>query len=363
MVRHLMRMCMLVLSIAFAACAGGAPPTFQITQLFSNVDGSTQFVELTETAGLDGQSHFAGLELTSTHGGVVKRYTFPHDLPTDQTAHRSIIVALSDATIPGPNYGGYYCCTLPVLNASGYYCCYAPDFLLAVPRFLATDGGTVDFAGVDHVTYDHLPVSGVTSLDRNGNLRAATVPSSAQCLPGVGCGGGRYAIAQGYTHAVEYFHAASGRYFWTVSEPDIDALDSGRLAGWQRTGQSMFVGAVLGAYDGLAKPVCRFFDAARNVHFYSASTDECADVEAHLPELQLETRAAFYVALPDPATGACARDLDINGNEFLSPAYRLWNPATSDHRYTMNAGLRDQLIAQGYVAEGYGPDNVAMCVP
>jgi len=365
MVRELLRFCMLVLSIAVAAHARAAdpPPSFRITQLFSNIDGSVQFVELTETAGQNGQSHFSGLELTSTHGRVVKRYVFDHDLATDQTAHLSIIVALSQSTVPGPNVAGSECCTLPVVNAGGYYCCYAPDFELTVPRFLATDGGTVDFAGVDQVSYDQLPVSGVTSLDRDGNLRAATVPARPGCLPGVGCSTGRYAIAQGYTLAVEYVHTTSGQRFWTVSEPDIDALDSGRLAGWERTRQTIFVAAVQGAYPGLAQPVCRFLDPSTNAHFYSASRDECAAVQANFPQLVLETSAAFYVALPDPATGACGRDLDINGLDYLVPFYRLWNPTTSDHRYTTNAGLRDELLAQGYIAEGYGPDNVAMCVP
>jgi hypothetical protein len=177
------------LALAATGSATATPPSFRISQLFSNVDGSLQFVELTETAGQDGQSHFAGLTLTSTHGAVVKQYVFPHDLPTDQTANLSIVVALSD-------YGA-----LPVNGVTSYFCCYRPDFLLSMPRFLATDGGTIDFAGVDQVTYDHLPVSGVSSIDREGNIRAATVPRTAGCPPGFQC---TYAIAQAYTLAVEY---------------------------------------------------------------------------------------------------------------------------------------------------------------
>jgi hypothetical protein len=44
--------------------------------------------------------------------------------------------------------------------------------------------------------------------------------------------------------------------------------------------------------------------------------------------------------------------------------YRLWNQrADSNHRYTTNPAIRDLMIQQGYIAEGYGPDAVAMCVP
>src|SRR4030095_6455012 len=83
----------LALCAAFASFAAVAdPPTFRIAQIYSNLDGSTLFIRLTETRGLNGQHHFAGLTLTSTHNGLVKQFVFPTDLPTDQTAHRSIVV-------------------------------------------------------------------------------------------------------------------------------------------------------------------------------------------------------------------------------------------------------------------------------
>src|SRR4030095_15716525 len=78
--------------VVVGVTAQAASPTFQITALFSNLDGRVQFIRLTETAGLDGQHGFAGLKLRSTHGGVVKEFTFPHDLP-EPTAHRSVLVA------------------------------------------------------------------------------------------------------------------------------------------------------------------------------------------------------------------------------------------------------------------------------
>jgi hypothetical protein len=46
------------------------------------------------------------------------------------------------------------------------------------------------------------------------------------------------------------------------------------------------------------------------------------------------------------------------------PVYRLWNQrADSNHRYTTDATVRAQMIARGYVSEGYGPLGVAMCAP
>ena len=44
--------------------------------------------------------------------------------------------------------------------------------------------------------------------------------------------------------------------------------------------------------------------------------------------------------------------------------YRLWNQrAHSNHRYTTDTAIKTQMIAKGYVAEGYGPDTVTMCAP
>jgi hypothetical protein len=34
-----------------------------------------------------------------------------------------------------------------------------------------------------------------------------------------------------------------------------------------------------------------------------------------------------------------------------------------NHRYTIDRALRDAMVAKGWVAEGDGPDAVAMCVP
>jgi len=46
------------------------------------------------------------------------------------------------------------------------------------------------------------------------------------------------------------------------------------------------------------------------------------------------------------------------------PVYRVWNDrADTNHRYLTDLALRDVMVAQGGVAEGYGPDRVDMCAP
>lgn len=47
---------------------------------------------------------------------------------------------------------------------------------------------------------------------------------------------------------------------------------------------------------------------------------------------------------------------------FAIPVYRLWNQrADSIHRYTTRAAIEAEMLAAGYVAEGYRADGVVMC--
>jgi hypothetical protein len=35
----------------------------------------------------------------------------------------------------------------------------------------------------------------------------------------------------------------------------------------------------------------------------------------------------------------------------------------ANHRYTTDLAVKVQMVAKGYIAEGYGPDKVMMCAP
>lgn len=178
-------------------------------------------------------------------------------------------------------------------------------------------------------------------------------------LVAVGClAAGASATARAET-VVEYYNATLDHYFITPLAAEIDALDSGRIAGWTRTGLAFDASSSPGADSS---PVCRFSipPAHGDSHFLSASPAECAAVQAKVgvdPNFSgyvEETPAEFYIALPDASTGACPSG--------TAPVYRLWNHrADSNHRYTADAATRDAMIARGYVSEGYGPQGVAMC--
>ena len=154
---------------------------------------------------------------------------------------------------------------------------------------------------------------------------------------------------------VEYYWAARDHYFITANPAEIAALDASPPGGWVRTGQSF------GAYaqaTGISSRACRFYipPLYGDSHYFSASPDECAGVLVKFPALLEETTNAFYIDLPDLATGACPAG--------TSPVYRLYNNrADVNHRYTTSLAIRTQMLAKGYLPEGYGLTGVAMCAP
>lgn len=157
---------------------------------------------------------------------------------------------------------------------------------------------------------------------------------------------------------VEYYHAGLDHYFVSALAADIEALDSGRLTGWARTGLAFNAFGLSAAPPVGAMPVCRIYLPPVNgdSHFYSGSPDECAQTLARFPTFVLESGAVMHMLLPDPVTGVCP--------PRTRPVYRVWNQrADSNHRYTTDFALREQMVARGYVPEGYGPNAVILCAP
>lgn len=162
------------------------------------------------------------------------------------------------------------------------------------------------------------------------------------------------------TRAIEYYHAGLGHYFTTANAAEIDALDSGRFQGWQRTGLSFNVVDPAADTRGMASQVCRYYGSPAyglDTHFYSASPDECAAVHQQWPDQWLlESSNVFQVYMPDTATGVCPAG--------TLPIYRTWNQRPDiNHRYTMDGRVQTMMMGRGYVPEGYGNPPVAMCSP
>jgi hypothetical protein len=165
----------------------------------------------------------------------------------------------------------------------------------------------------------------------------------------------------------EFYNPTLRHYFITADDAEKQALDTGVHPGWQRTGESFNAYAKGSSTGASIDPVCRYYSPASieteqgsfpgfDSHFFSADAAECVTVFRRFDNWiwELEDDNAFQIALPDRLSGACPVG--------TVPVYRLWNQRTdSNHRYTTSAPIKAQMIAAGFVAEGYGADGVAMC--
>ena len=152
------RFCLAMILLLVTTAASAAFHLFRIEQLYSNADGTVQFVVMHQEPAANGENLWAGNALTSTRGGATKVFTFPANLPSSATAGRRVLVAT------------------PGFAALGLV---PPDYVMP-SGFLPMDGGTVNYAGVDQVTYLSLPTDGVTAINRNG----ATIPNVATNFAG-----------------------------------------------------------------------------------------------------------------------------------------------------------------------------------
>jgi len=122
---------------------------FQIEQLFSNADGSVQFVVMHEFTGTNGENFWANKQFVSMHAGAPNNtFVFPSNLPSAATAGKRVLIGTQGFAALG---------------------IVAPDY--TVPNgFLPTSGGTLNYAGVDSVNFASLPTDGVTAITRNGTM-------------------------------------------------------------------------------------------------------------------------------------------------------------------------------------------------
>jgi hypothetical protein len=168
---RMLRFCAFAVLLSAASAALANFHLFRIEQLYSNADGTIQFIVLRESSGANGEHLWAGQMLSRSGGGLSNQsITFMSNLPSSSTSGKRVLIATPGFAALGlvtPNY------TIP----SG---------------FLPLANGTINYAGVNQVTYASLPTDG-NAIDRNGNPIAnlatnfagvsASVPASQTPAP------------------------------------------------------------------------------------------------------------------------------------------------------------------------------------
>lgn len=140
-------------AFAVVLCLATAPVQaafhlWQMNELYSNSDGTIQFVELTALSG--GQQFLSGHTLRASSGSSTNTFTFPSNLPGDSSGKRMLIATQGFAA-------------LGIVTA---------DYV--VPNnFFFRNGGTVNFADADVWNHPALPTDN-QSLSRSGS----SIPNS-----------------------------------------------------------------------------------------------------------------------------------------------------------------------------------------
>ena len=154
------------------------------------------------------------------------------------------------------------------------------------------------------------------------------------------------------TEVIEFYNTQLKHYFIT-NPAEAAMIDSGSAgAGWVRTGQTF---AVAGEGAPGATQICRFYTPGANSHVY-AHTTECDALKSSNPSNILHPDLWKYEGIVfhsrAPANAACPTG--------TQPVFRLYNnrfaQRDSNHRFTTQTAIRDQMVAQGWKNEG-----IALC--
>ena len=150
---------------------------FKIQQIYSNADGTVQFIVLTTV--FDGENAWTGhyIASASLDQQISHTHTFTDNLPDGATAGKSVLIATQGFA------------SLGIIT---------PD--IVVPNnFIVLGDGSVDFAGVDTIAYfvGAIPTDGVKALYRDGSAKQNLATNFAGATASVTLSGPTAANYQG----------------------------------------------------------------------------------------------------------------------------------------------------------------------
>jgi hypothetical protein len=150
----------LITAIAISVLSASLHPAqasfheWNINEIYTNADGTVQFVELFTT--FNSQQFTDGLTIRASQGANTNDFVFPDNTPAPTGNHHLLIATTGFASLPGA---------------------VTPDFTLP-DGFLFSPDGTVNFIGADSRTYTSLPTDGVLSIHYPGENTDTNSPTN-----------------------------------------------------------------------------------------------------------------------------------------------------------------------------------------
>jgi hypothetical protein len=127
----------------------GGAHTWDVSEVFSNADGTIQFVELHEGNGTPDEFHIAGIAVTGQ--SFSRSFTFPANIAPPTTSRYLLLATASFAALPGAP---------------------TPDYIIpagSIP-FFNIAGDTVRYGVYDTFAFGAVPTDGVHSFNRVGGV-------------------------------------------------------------------------------------------------------------------------------------------------------------------------------------------------
>jgi hypothetical protein len=226
------RLLLVMACLGASLWAGPALASFHlyaIAEIYSNADGTVQYVRLSTTQ--PGQNFLAGMVFTSTSGGTTNTFHFANSLNTStNTANTSVLIATQGFA------------NLNIVT---------PDYLIP-SGFLNVNGGTINYAGVNSVSYTALPTDGVHSINSLGvsqtnspaNFSGATGTIAATFTPQAGFWYNPAEGGRGYVIEIHgnnlfiggFMYDANGNAIWYASGPAPMTSSTTYTNMWQQYG-------------------------------------------------------------------------------------------------------------------------------
>jgi hypothetical protein len=228
----------LLRALFFIACLGGgllAAPAqasfhlYQIVEIYSSADGTVQYVELFTTAsGQNFPLNTSAATLNST-GSTTQTFRVATNYPSGNTANTHVLFATQGFA----NLG-----------------IVTPDYIIP-DGFIPVAGGTINYAGVDSVTFTALPTNG-SAINRSGgsttpaptNVSGQSGTLQASFTPQAGFWFNPAESGRGYVieiHGTKLFiggfmYDANGNAIWYASGPAAMVNTTTYVNQWEQYG-------------------------------------------------------------------------------------------------------------------------------
>jgi len=151
-----MKLALLTLLLTVSTQAYADFHDWTVNELYSNADGTVQFIELACPAA--GETFLRGERVSCSQGTRTNIFTFPDDLTGNTVDKRLLLATPGFGSLPGG---------------------IVPDFVIPT-NFLFRPNGRINYAGLDILTYTNLPTNGTASLVRSGTRFIVATNNSPQ---------------------------------------------------------------------------------------------------------------------------------------------------------------------------------------